>query len=75
MNETPVSVPVSRAVQQAYLWLVATLGGVATVALLVFAVATQSSADAERISGEKGRSSVHSLVGALAVTHGRPGSF
>lgn len=75
LNDNPAAVPIPRAVQQAYLWLVAGLGGLAAMTLLVFAVATQSSADAERITGAKGRTSVHALVGALSVTHGRPGSF
>lgn len=72
MNENPVAVPLPRAVQQAYLWVITGLGGLATVALFVFAVATQSSADAERIAGARA-SGVSSLVGHLAATHGRPG--
>jgi hypothetical protein len=63
--------------QQAYLWVVAALGGLATVALFVFAVATQSGADAERIAGaqESGRSGLATLVGNLAAMHGRPGAL
>ncbi|MCJ2131952.1 hypothetical protein [Methylobacterium sp. E-045] len=75
LSETPHAVPVPRVVQQAYLWVVSALGGLATIALLVFAVATQSNADADRIAGAKGGSSIDALVGALAVTHGRPGNL
>ncbi|WP_264046087.1 hypothetical protein [Methylobacterium flocculans] len=77
MNETPVAVPLPRAVQQAYLWVVAGLGGLATIGLFVFAVATQSSADAERIAGRNGaeRSSLATVIGHLAATHGRPGAL
>ncbi|MHC2088208.1 hypothetical protein [Methylobacterium sp.] len=75
LSETSHAVPVPRVVQQAYFWVVSALGGVATIALLVFAVATQSNTDAERIAETKGRSSINALVGALAVTHGRPGSL
>ncbi|MCJ2037121.1 hypothetical protein [Methylobacterium sp. J-068] len=76
MNENPVAVPLPRAVQQAYLWVVTGLGGVATIALFVFAVATQSGADAERIAGAQNdeRSSLAVLIGGLAATHGRPGA-
>ena len=75
MNENPVAVPLPRAVQQAYLWVITGLGGLATVGLFVFAVATQSSADAERIAGGQadGRTGIAALVGHLAATHGRPG--
>ncbi|MBO1018923.1 MULTISPECIES: hypothetical protein [unclassified Methylobacterium] len=75
LSETSHAVPVPRVVQQAYFWVVSALGGLATIALLVFAVATQSNTDAERIAETKGRSSINALVGALAVTHGRPGSL
>ncbi|KQP31610.1 hypothetical protein ASF49_09155 [Methylobacterium sp. Leaf104] len=77
LNENPVAVPLPRAMQQAYLWVVAAIGGLATVALFVFAVATQSGADAERIAGaqESARSGLATLVGNLAALHGRPGAL
>ncbi|MGU3359215.1 hypothetical protein ACLBWX_02660 [Methylobacterium sp. M6A4_1b] len=77
LNENPVAVPLPRVMQQAYLWVVAAIGGLATVALFVFAVATQSGADAERIAGaqESGRSNLATLVGNLAALHGRPGTL
>jgi hypothetical protein len=77
LNENSVAVPLPRVMQQAYLWVVAGIGGVATVALFVFAVATQSGADAERIAGaqESRGSSLATLVGNLAATHGRPGAL
>ena len=77
LNENPVAVPLPRVMQQAYLWAMAGLGGIATGALFVFAVATQSGADAERIAsaGESGQSGLATLVGNLAATHGRPGAF
>ena len=73
LGESPVSVPIPRAFEKAYLWLVAGLGGVATAALLVFAVATQSGADAERIAGGRpGRGGyLDNLVSALAANQGR----
>jgi hypothetical protein len=77
LNENPAAVPLPRALQQAYLWVVTALGGLATVALFVFAVATQSGADAERIVGGQGgdRSSLATMIGNLAATHGRPGAL
>ena len=77
LNENPVAVPLPRAVQQAYLWVITGLGGLATIALFVFAVATQSGADAERIAAAQNgeRSSLGTLIGNLAATHGRPGAL
>ncbi|WP_155911999.1 hypothetical protein [Methylobacterium sp. 77] len=75
LDENPAAVPFPRILQQTYIWVLSMLCGIVTVALLVFAVATQSSGDAERIADMKGRSSMSSLVGALAVTYGRPGRF
>ena len=77
LNENLVAVPLPRMMQQVYLWVVAGLGGLATVALFVFAVATQSGADAERIAGaqDNGRSGLAALVGNLAAMHGRPGAL
>jgi hypothetical protein len=63
---------VPKVAEQAYLGLVASLGGLAAAALLIFAVATQSAADAERIAGAE-PGSVTTLVAAFAATHGRPG--
>ncbi|KQP54230.1 hypothetical protein ASF41_10965 [Methylobacterium sp. Leaf111] len=77
LNESPVAVPLPRVMQQAYLWIVAGLSGLATIVLFVFAVATQSGADAERIAGaqESGRSNLATLVSSLAAMHGRPGAL
>lgn len=77
MNENPTAVPLPRAMQQAYLWVITGLGGAATVALFVFAVATQSNADAERIVDAQsvGRSGLATLVGNFAAIHGRPGAL
>jgi hypothetical protein len=61
--------PLPRLVERGYLWAVAALGGLATGALMIFAVATQSSADAERIAG--GSSYAETLVSALAVAQAR----
>ena len=74
LNENPVAVPIPKLVQQAYVW---SFGGLATLVLLVFGVATQSSADAERIVGMRtgGGSAPAALVNAFAVGHGRPGTF
>jgi hypothetical protein len=74
LNENPAVVPIPKVVQQAYLWA---FGGLATLAVLVFAVATQSGADAERIAGMRtgGDSAPAALVKAFAVVHGRPGTF
>ena len=74
LNENPAAVPIPRVVQQVYLW---GFGGLATLALLVFAVATQSGSDAERIAGMRngGDAAPAALVKAFAVIHGRPGTF
>lgn len=70
--ETESSPIAPQVAEQAYLGMLAGVGAVAAAALLVFAVATQSGADAERIaSAEPG--SVTTLVGAFAASHGRPG--
>ncbi len=70
--ETPSSPIVPQVAEQAYFGLLASVGAIVAAALLVFAVATQSDADAERIvSAEPG--SVATLVGAFAASHGRPG--
>ena len=74
MND-PISSPLliqpslPRLVERSYLWAIAALGGLATGALMVFAVATQSSADAERVAG--GGSYSETLVSALAVAQAR----
>ena len=70
--ENPTSSGIPRAAEQAYLGLLAGLSGLATAALLIFAVATQSSADAERIASSNG-AGVSALVASFAATHGRPG--
>lgn len=73
LDENPAAVPLPKAVQQAYLGLLTLIGGAAAIALFVFAVATQSDADARRISD--GGSTLTVLTGALAVMHGRPGAL
>lgn len=73
LDEHPVAVPLPRAMQQAYLWVVAGVGGLATVALFVFAVATQSGADAERIAGSG--TGPATLIGHFGALHGRPGAL
>jgi hypothetical protein len=74
LNENPVAVPIPKVVQQAYVWA---FGGLATLVILVFAVATQSNADAARITGlrDGATSASTTLVNAFAVAHGRPGAF
>lgn len=74
LNENPVAVPMPKALERATLWLFASLGGVAATAILVFAVATQSGADAERIAGVQ-TGGVNAFVSSLAATHGRPGAL
>lgn len=69
-NSTTAHIP--RAAEKAYLGLLAGIGGLLTAGLLIVAVATQSSADAERIATADGRS-VGTLVAAFAASHGRPG--
>lgn len=69
-----ISVPLPRSFQKFSLWLVGALGVATTGILLIFAVATQSGADAERIAGSQGEG-VRSLVSAIAATHGRPGAL
>ncbi|KAB1070385.1 hypothetical protein [Methylobacterium planeticum] len=73
VGESPVAVPIPRAVERAYLWCVAGLGGVATAALLIVAVATQSNAEAERIAAGQanGAGYLETLVSALATGQGR----
>ncbi|WP_336487190.1 hypothetical protein [Methylobacterium nigriterrae] len=73
IGESPVAVPIPRAFVKAYLWVLAGFGGAATAALLVFAVATQSSSEAERIAGARssGSSYIGTLVSAFAAQHGR----
>ncbi len=73
LNENPAAVPLPKAVQQVYLGVVSLIGGVAALALFVFAVATQSDADARRISN--GGSTLTVLTEAMAVMHGRPGAL
>ena len=73
VGESPVAVPIPRAFERAYLWLVAGLGGVATAGLLIVAVATQSNADAERIAASQASGSryLDTLVSAMATGQGR----
>jgi hypothetical protein len=74
LNENPAAVPIPSVVQQAYVWA---FGGLVTLALLVIAVATQSDADATRITGlrDGAASAPATLVNAFAAAHGRPGTF
>ncbi|WP_430911920.1 hypothetical protein [Methylobacterium sp. sgz302541] len=71
LGESPVAVPLPRAVERAYLWAIGGLGGLATALLLMLAVAYQSSAEAERIAASTGGSYLGTLVSALAAGHGR----
>ena len=63
------ALPLPRLAERTYLWAVTALGGLAAGALMVFAIATQSGADAERIAG--GGSYAETLVSALAVAQSR----
>ncbi len=65
------AVRLPRALERAGLWTIGAVSGVATFALLVFAVATQSSTDAERIAGTGDYAA--GLVAALATTQARGG--
>ncbi|AWN44168.1 hypothetical protein U8607_11835 [Methylobacterium durans] len=73
IGENPVTVPVHRAVEKAYLWALAAIGGTAAAGLVVFAVATQCGSDAERMANADAAGSGYlgTLVTALAVNHGR----
>ena len=64
---------IPRAAEQAYLGLLAGFGGLVTAAILIFAVATQSSADAERIARADG-TGVSTFVASFVASHGRPGA-
>ncbi|MFD0935267.1 hypothetical protein ACFQ12_08720, partial [Methylobacterium trifolii] len=64
IGENPAAVPMHRAVEKASLWLAGAACGLATAALLVFAVATESGTEAERIARSGGGYAV-SLVSAL----------
>lgn len=70
LEENPASVPIPRVVERAYLWLVAALGGTSLAAILVFAVATSSGAEAERIAGSNGGYAA-ALVAAMAGAQAR----
>ncbi|MBX9932902.1 MAG: hypothetical protein K2Y56_15400 [Methylobacterium sp.] len=69
-----ISVPLARSFQKVSLWLVGGVGAATAGMLLVFAVATQSGADAERIAGSQG-DGLKGLISAIAATHGRPGAL
>ncbi len=69
--EHPAAVRLPRALERACLWTFGALGGIATFGLLVFAVATQSSTDAERIAGTSDYAT--GLVAALATAQARGG--
>ena len=68
------SVPVPHSIQRAYLWLLSTLGIAAAALVVMFAVATQSNADSERIARSDG-SGVKAVISAIVATHGRPGAL
>lgn len=71
ISEHPAAVRLPRTLERACLWTIGTIGGLATCGLLVFAVATQSSADAERIAGTSDYAT--GLVAALATAQARGG--
>ncbi|MDR7037466.1 MULTISPECIES: hypothetical protein [Methylobacterium] len=71
IGENSGTVPIHRAVEKAYLWVLAALGGTAAAGLVVFAVATQCGSDAERIANATGSGYLETLVTALAANHGR----
>lgn len=73
-DETYGTVPVPRSVQQAYFWVLGTLGTAATALVLVLAVATQSGTDSERIARSNG-DGAKALLSAIVATHGRPGAL
>ncbi len=69
--EHPAAVRLPRTLERAGLWTLGCIGSLATLSLLVFAVATQSSADAERIAGTGSYGA--GLVSALAIAQARGG--
>ncbi|KQP60995.1 MULTISPECIES: hypothetical protein [unclassified Methylobacterium] len=72
LDQPPVPLP--RSLQQAYLWVLGTVSMAGTVLVLVFAVATQSNADSERIATTQ-EGGVKGLLSAIVATHGRPGAI
>lgn len=70
LDENLVAVPTSRLAERVRPWLTAALGGTTFAAILVFAVATRSGAEAERLAGAGG-SYAATLVSAMAVSHAR----
>ena len=73
-EETSGTVPVPHSLQQAYFWVLGVIGTTATALVLVFAVATQSGADSERISRSDGEGA-KALLSAIVAMHGRPGAL
>jgi hypothetical protein len=63
------TVRIPRMLERAFLWTLGGLGSLATLGLLVFAVATQSGADSERIVGTSDYAT--GLVSALATAQAR----
>ena len=71
LGESPAAVPIPRVVERAYVWAVGGLGGLATALLLMFAVANQSSTEADRIAASAADGYMGSLLSAMASGHGR----
>lgn len=65
------AVRLPRTLERAGIWTLGALGSLATLDLLVFAVESQSSADAERIAATGDYAA--GLVSALAVSQARGG--
>ncbi|MHB2206045.1 hypothetical protein [Methylobacterium sp. CM6257] len=72
LSETPAVVAAPRAMVRAYLALVAALGGLATAAMLMTSVATNSGGEAERIAATQDDGYAATLVAALAVNFSKP---
>lgn len=66
------AIPVHQSFQQAYFWLLGVIGIAAMVLVLMFAVATQSASDSERIA-RSDQGGVKAILSAIVATHGRPG--
>lgn len=74
LNDAPLAIPLPGFAEQLTAWLVGVAATGIAILVVVFAVATQSGADAERIAGSRD-SGVSALVSAIAASHGRPGAI